>query len=105
MIEWCDDIIGTVHMISPKLFEKVGYLWQPSQYGWDDCLMCLRSTLSGFRNAFYPLIEIEHIDTKPNPYWEYKRKITHLYWNKFEEAKDDFISGKRPIYYNPFLKE
>lgn len=102
VVEICEDIIGTVHMYNPKLLENVGYLWQPSQYGWDDCLMCLRSSLYGFRNAFYPSIEIDHIDTTPNPYWEYKRKITHMYWNKFEEAKEEFINGKRPLYYSPF---
>jgi GT2 family glycosyltransferase len=102
MIEWCDDIIGTCTLFNPLLLDKIGYSWQPSVYGFEDNLLCTRSLLAGFRNAFYPSVEIEHIDPGTNPFTEWKRNQAHVYWDKFEEAKADFISGKRDIYYSPF---
>jgi GT2 family glycosyltransferase len=102
MIEWCDDIIGSCTLFNPLLLDKIGYSWQPALYGFEDCLLCTRSTIAGFRNAFLPLIGINHIDIGTNPFTEWKRNQAHVYWDKFEEAKADFISGKRDIYYSPF---
>jgi GT2 family glycosyltransferase len=102
VIEWCDDIIGTVHMYSPKLLKEVGYLWQPSCYGFDDVLMSERSLIAGFRNAFYPSVHIEHIDTTPNPYWDYKRKQAGLYLSQITGIIESYKNGTRSIYYSPF---
>jgi len=102
MIEWGDDIIGTCTLFSPLLLDKIGYSWQPALYGFEDTLLCTRSILAGFRNAFLPSIEIQHIDPGTNPFTEWKRNQAHIYWNEFEKAKADFINGKRDIYYNPF---
>ena len=55
-------IIGTCVMHSAALLDKVGYLYQPGLYGFDDVLMSLRSQLAGFKNVFLPHIDIDHID-------------------------------------------
>lgn len=102
MIEWCDDIIGTCTMFNPSLLDKIGYSWQPALYGFEDNLLCVRSLMAGFRNAFLPLIEIEHIDTGASIFTEWKRKQASLYFDVFEKAKEEFLNGKRDLYYNPF---
>jgi GT2 family glycosyltransferase len=102
IVEECKDIIGTCTMYSPKLIDKVGYLYQPSIYGFDDVLMCSRSILSGFYNAFYPSVEIQHIDDGKNPYTEWKRKYAGIYLPKIEGIIKEYTEGTRPIYYNPF---
>jgi GT2 family glycosyltransferase len=102
MVEWCDDIIGTATMFGPKLLEKVGYLWQPGWYGYDDVLMCCRSITCGFKNAFYPSIEIEHLDDGKNPYTEWKRRYAGLYISQISGIIEDYQTGKRSVYYNPF---
>jgi len=40
---WSDDVIGTCTAFNPLLLDKVGYLMQPSVYGFDDVLMSVRS--------------------------------------------------------------
>jgi GT2 family glycosyltransferase len=103
IIELCDDIIGTCHMYSPKLREKVGYLYQPGSYGFDDNLMCRRSILAGFRNAFYPSVEIDHIDTGETEYTDWKRKYASAQWDLFEKALASYDEDISNIYYNPFV--
>ena len=102
VIEECSDIIGTCQMFSPKLIEKVGYLYQPGLYGYDDVLMCERSRLAGFRNAFYPSIEIDHIDTGGDAYTEYKKRYAGTQIPAFNKAIEGYQSGEKSIYYNPF---
>lgn len=102
MVEVCGDLIGTCLMFNPLLIEKVGYLWQPALYGFDDVLYCTRSRIAGFYNAFYPCIEIEHIDTAATPYAEWKRNIAGIYLSGISKIEEEYYNGTRPIYYNPF---
>jgi len=102
IIEKCDDIIGTCTMFSPKLLEKIGYLYQPGLYGFDDVLMCSRSILSGFYNAFYPSIEIEHLDDGKNPFTVWKRNYAGLYLGQIKGIIEKYQTGVRSVYYNPF---
>ena len=102
MVEYCDDLIGTCHMFNPKLLEQIGYLWQPGIYGFDDVLACTRSRLAGFRNAFYPSIEIEHLDDGNNPYIEWKKRYAGMYLPTIEKIEREYETGERPLYYSPF---
>jgi GT2 family glycosyltransferase len=104
VVEECSDIIGSCTMFSPKLLEKIGYMYQPGLYGFDDNLMCLRSLMSGFYNAFYPSVEIEHLDDGKNPFTTWKKNYADQYWDKFEQVQAEFKNGTRPLYYNPFEK-
>ncbi len=101
-IEVCSDIIGTCQMFNPELIKKVGYLYQPGLYGFDDVLMCERSRIAGFRNAFYPSVEIEHIDTGETEYVEWKRKYAGVQFSQVNKIIADYNSGEKSIYYNPF---
>lgn len=102
IIEECSDIIGTCTMFNPKLMEKIGYLYQPGIYGFDDVLMCYRSLLANFYNAFYPSVEIEHLDDGKTPFTQWKRDYAGIYINEIDKIKEEYRTGIRPIYYNPF---
>ena len=101
-IEICDDIIGTCTMFNPKLLDKIGYLYQPGIYGFDDVLMCARSKLANYINAFFPSVEIDHMDNGLNPYTEWKKRYAGLHLSKISGILEDYASGERDIYYNPF---
>lgn len=102
IVEWCEDIIGTCIMINPKLRKEIGYLWQPSIYGYDDVLLCARSMISKYNNAFYPSVEIEHLDDGKNPFSDWKRKHAGIYLSQISGIIDDYQFGRKSIYYNPF---
>jgi len=103
VIEKCNDIIGTCHMINPALFEKIGYLYQPRLYGFDDVIMCHRSNLAGFQNAFYPSVGINHVDNKETEYIEWKRKYAGIQFEEINKIIEEYNIGSRSLYYNPFL--
>jgi GT2 family glycosyltransferase len=102
VIELCEDIIGTCTMFSPQLLDKVGYMYQPERYGWDDVLFCVRSLKAGFINAFLPTIPIVHLDDGESEYVKQKRKEAEKTSGIFGEIAEDYKKGVRDIYYNPF---
>jgi GT2 family glycosyltransferase len=102
VVEYCEDIIGTCLMFNPELFNKIGYLYQPGSYGFDDVLACARSLKAGFRNAFYPSVEIDHIDTGETVYADWKRKYAGVYLPKIGGIISEYSSGEKSIHYNPF---
>lgn len=104
IIEECSDIIGTCQMFSPKLIEKTGYLYQPGLYGFDDVLMCERSRIAGFRNAFYPSIEIDHVDIGETEYVDWKRKYAGTQFGTVNKLIEGYQSGEKSIYYDPFVR-
>lgn len=102
IVEKVKHVIGTCQMYSAALIEKIGYLYQPGLYGYDDVLACHRSQIAGFYNCFLPHIEIDHIDNKETPHWQWKRDEAEK--KNFEQQKtvSEYLSGKRPIYYDPY---
>lgn len=102
ILELCDDIIGSCTMFSPSLLDKIGYLFQPANYGWDDVLACVRSEKAGFVNAFLPHIQVVHLDNGEGDYVKQKMKEAERTITQFSEIAEDYKSGVRDIYYNPF---
>lgn len=102
VIELCQDIIGSCTMFNHKLLDKIGYLYQPSIYGFDDVLACERSNLAGFHNAFLPTINIDHVDNGENVYTDWKRKHAGMYIGNITETIHEYREGKKSIYYNPY---
>jgi hypothetical protein len=79
-------------------------------YGFDDSLMSLRSELAGFKNVFIPGIKIEHIDEGQTPFQTWKQGEANYYLNVTTEGKsiyttivEEYKSGERDIFYNPFI--
>jgi GT2 family glycosyltransferase len=100
--EQCKHIIGTCQMYNPALLDKIGYLYQPSLYGYDDVLASYRSEIAGFKNVFLPQIEIDHIDPGGTPYQSWKEKHSGEQTQKVIALVDEYIKGTKSIYYNPF---
>ena len=102
-VEVCNHILGSCVMHSSALLDKVGYLYQLGVYGFDDSFMSLRSQKAGFMNVFLPHIDIDHIDDGSNPYTEEKRKLADAVWADYQIIAREYVSGKRNVYYNPFI--
>jgi len=99
-LEICKDIMGTCTAFNPLLLDKVGFLQQPSVYGFDDVLMSARSYAAGFRNAFLPSIKIVHLDPCTSEYSEWKRQEAGKYIGEVSKLCDLIVSGKADYYYD-----
>ena len=102
LAEKVNHVMGTCVMHSSALLDKVGYLYQPGIYGFDDSFMSLRANLAGFKCVFIPNIEIEHIDIGGTPYQSWKEKHAGGFWVEYHKIVEGYKSGKIPIYYSPF---
>jgi GT2 family glycosyltransferase len=102
VIEDVNHVMGSCVLHSASLLDKIGYLWQPGVYGFDDSFMSLRSKLAGFFNVFVPHIEIDHIDPGDTPYQKWKELKASENWNDYIENHRAFSNGTKPLYYNPF---
>jgi GT2 family glycosyltransferase len=98
IIEKVRHVMGTCQMFNSALLDKIGYLYQPRLYGFDDCLAATRSEVAGFYNAFMPHIEIDHIDTGEGEYKGWKDKVAGEDMVAFNQLTQDYRNGKRPIF-------
>ena len=99
IVEKAKHIIGTCVMHSTDLLDKVGYLYQPSLYGYDDVLMSHRAHLAGFYSCFLPHIEINHIDTGATDYQGWKERHSGEQTQNVIKLVHDMYNGIKPIYY------
>jgi len=97
VVEESADIMGTVQMFHPELINKMGGLMQAGVYGFDDTLACIRAILLGYKLAFLPHIDIDHIDVGGDAYTEWKRKYAGEKMEEFYKIKDGLINGTIPI--------
>lgn len=93
-------VMGTCQMYSSALLEKMGFLIQPSVYGFDDSLASLRARIAGFKVGFLPHIDIDHIDRGDNSYTQQKHQIASEGMEEYSRMANDMISGKMGIYYD-----
>lgn len=100
--EKVNHVMGTCQMYSSALLDKIGYLYQPGLYGFDDALASARSQLAGFINVFLPYIEIEHIDEGKTPYQGWKERSSGADMAAYNKTLADYNSGRLSIYHNPF---
>lgn len=102
-VEEVNHVMGTCVMHSSALLDKIGYLWQPGVYGFDDSFMSFRSKLAGFTNNFLTAVDIEHIDRGDTGFQKWKEQQASEKWMTYQAAMAEFVSGLRPLYYNPYL--
>ena len=95
--EESEDIMGTCTMFHPQLTDKMGGLMQAGVYGFDDTLACIRAKLLGYKLAFLPHIDIDHIDEGGDAYTEWKRKYAGERMEEFYKIKQGLINGTIPI--------
>lgn len=102
MIEESRDVVGTCVTYSSLMLDKLGYLYQGSWlYGFEDSLMCERAHVAGFRTAFLPYVEIDHIDKGGTPHALWKRAYALPHLAEYGKWVADFKQGVRPIYCGP----
>lgn len=100
--EQVNHVMGTCQMYSAALLEKIGYLYQPRLYGFDDALAGWRCHLAGFKSVFLPHIEIDHIDPGDTVYQKWKENHSGEQWAEYHKTIREYQDGIRPIYFNPF---
>lgn len=104
IVEKVNHVMGTCQMYSDALLNVIGYLQQPSLYGFDDSWAAARCILAGFYSAFLPHINIDHIDRGDTPYQKWKEKHADEQWDVYHKVLDGWKNAKQNIYYNPFKK-
>lgn len=102
VVEEVAHVMGTCQMYSAALLEKIGYLYQPRLYGFDDSLAAVRCRVAGFKSVFLPCIEIDHIDPGDTPYQKWKERHAGEDMATYHEIVRQYRQGRRPIYFNPF---
>lgn len=100
IVEKVKHVIGSCVMHSAALLDKVGYLYQPSLYGYDDVIMSHRTHLAGFYSCFLPHINIDHIDPGDTPYQGWKQKHSGEQTQAVIDLVHEMYNGTKPIYYN-----
>ena len=101
-LELCPDIMGTCTAFSPALLDKVGFMRQVGLYGGDDVIFSVLSEICGFRNAFLPHIDIDHIDVGGDAYCEQKKRMAGEMLGEMSILIEQYRSGELSVYYNPF---
>lgn len=102
IVEKVNHVMGTCQMYSSALLDKIGYLQQPSLYGFDDSWAAARCQIAGFYNAFLPHINIDHIDVGGGDYQKWKQDHANDQWQHYHTVLDQWKKGTRNVYYNPF---
>ena len=97
-IEVVNHVMGTCQMYNSALLDKIGYLYQPRLYGFDDALAAIRCQVAGFYSCFVPHIEIDHIDAGDTPYQKWKEKHSSEDMRAFHEIKNAYLTGSKSIY-------
>lgn len=103
VVEETDDVMGTCTMFSPALLDKLGFMYQPGFYGYDDVLMCVRSHVAGFKNAFLPHVRIDHLDPvfedgTPDHYSGWKSASAWSDGAEYNRIKEGYENGTISIY-------
>lgn len=99
IVEKVKHVIGSCVLHNAALLDKVGYLYQPSLYGYDDVIMSHRTHLAGFYSCFLPHIDIDHIDPGDTPYQGWKERHSAEQTQAVINLVHEMYNGTKPIYY------
>lgn len=99
IIEAVKHCIGSCVMHSSALLDKIGFLYQPSIYGFDDVIASHRAHLAGMYSCFLPHINIDHIDEGKTPFQPWKEKHAGEHMEEMVTLVKEMYLGTKPIYY------
>lgn len=102
VVERVRHVIGTVQGYSSLLLDKIGYLAQPSLYGFDDSLAAVRAKVAGFQSVFLCGFEIDHLDPGGTAYTQWKLAQSRKYFASVNSDTILYQSGLKDVYHNPF---
>ena len=98
--------MGTLQVFSSALIDRIGGLYQMQDekneqnlYGWEDSLVSCRAQLAGFMVVFIPEIRMTHVDPGNTAWTQEKREMAKRSWKRFEAVRDEYITGKRPLFW------
>jgi GT2 family glycosyltransferase len=98
VVEWVNHVMGTCQMFNSALLDKIGYLYQPRLYGFDDALAAVRCQQAGYYSCFLPHIEIDHIDTGATAYQGWKERHAGEDMAEYNRLKHGYMDGSISIY-------
>lgn len=98
VVEQVHHVIGSCALHSSALLDKVGYMWQPGLYGFDDGDISARSEVAGFVNCFYPHYHIDHIDPGGDDFTKWKQDHSGKMMRQFLEVRAKYVSGELPLW-------
>jgi GT2 family glycosyltransferase len=99
IVEKVKHVIGSCVMHNAALLDKVGYLYQPSLYGYDDVIMSHRTYIAGFYSCFLPHLNIDPIDPGNTPYQGGKERHSAEQTQSVINLVHEMYNGTKPIYY------
>ncbi len=103
VVEQVFHCMGTVQCYNSALLDKIGDLYQMQDlgnlYGFDDSLAAARCYFCGFMSVFIPHIPIDHVDPGGDAYTEQKRESAGKWLQIYEQIRDEYILGTRPVYW------
>lgn len=97
VVEKVKHVIGTCQMYNSALLDKIGYMYQPGLYGYDDVISSWRSQIAGYINVFLPHIEIIHNDGLEPGYQDWKHKHSGANTDQVIKEVNEMLQGTRPI--------
>lgn len=100
VVEEVMHVMGTCQAYSSSLLDRIGYLYQPGLYGFDDALAAVRTKVAGFKSVFLHGFEIDHIDPGGTGYAVWKQQVSQRDMTPYNMLKDDYQSGRRDVHYD-----
>jgi GT2 family glycosyltransferase len=100
IVEDVNHVMGTCQMYSAALLEKIGYLYQPGLYGFDDSLAAIRCKVAGFKSCFLQGVEIDHIDPGGTDFTQWKRDKAGEDSPEYHKLKAGYLNGTIGVYYD-----
>jgi GT2 family glycosyltransferase len=99
VVEEVQHVIGTCQAYSSALLDRIGFLYQPGVYGFDDSLAAVRAKVAGFKSAFLHGFEITHLD-EPTNYTGWKRAQASMHMKAYHKLRRKCEIGELPVYYD-----
>lgn len=100
LVEQVKHVMGSCVMHSSALLDKVGYMYQPNLYGYDDVLMSWRTNLSGFMCVFLSHVPIDHIDPGGTEYQGWKERHSGEQSKLVSDIVDSYINKSQSLFYD-----
>lgn len=100
-VEVVGHVMGTCQMYNSSLLDKIGYLVQYNQYGFDDALAAVRCKAAGFYSAFLCNHDVDHPDPGGTPYSLWKTNVSGDVATRHFEIAAEILEGKRTYYAGP----
>lgn len=100
VVERVRHVIGTCQGYSSALLNKIGFLTQPSIYGFDDSLAAIRAKVAGFQSVFLHGFEITHLDPGGDDYAAWKQGQAEKCFAGYNSDVVLYEAGLKDVYYD-----